>query len=84
MLFIPNVRDIFVTKSTGTSFRKFFLRMTQVGTAFRNPFFPGIGITNTTPLRRNFGSLFAPGTFLKRKIALLNRYPELSKIKYFL
>jgi hypothetical protein len=43
----------------GTPFLKFFLRTTQAGTAFTNLYFPGVGVTNTTPLRPNFGSLFA-------------------------
>jgi hypothetical protein len=43
--------------------RKFFLRTTQAGTAFRNFF----GITNTTPLRPNFGPLYAlRNHFLKK------------------
>jgi hypothetical protein len=43
---------------TGRSYAG-FLR-TQSGKPFRN-LIPGVGITNTTPLRPNFGSLF---TFL--------------------
>jgi hypothetical protein len=40
-----------------TLFHKFFRRM-QAGMVFWN-FVPGIGITNTTPVRPNFESLFA-------------------------
>jgi hypothetical protein len=65
-------RDIFVTESASTSFRKFFLTRTQAGTAFHN-LLPGIGITNTTPLRPNFGSLYALQNllFFYTKMALI-------------
>jgi hypothetical protein len=33
-------------------------------------FFPGIGITNITPLQPNFGSLFASRNLFKRKVGL--------------
>jgi hypothetical protein len=62
-------RDIFVTERLSGS----FLRRAQAGTAFRNLFYPGIGITNTTPLRPNFGSLFAFRNFFERKIVLYIR-----------
>jgi hypothetical protein len=47
-----------VTECARTLFRKFFLRRTEAGTAFRNIFSPWHGTTNTTPLRQNFGSIF--------------------------
>jgi hypothetical protein len=52
-------RCIIVTERAGTMFQKFFLRRTQDGTAFWNLFFPGFDITNTTPVRPNFGPSFA-------------------------
>jgi hypothetical protein len=51
---MPVSRDIFVTEHAGTPFRKFFPEGRKP-----EPFYPGTGITNTTPLRPNFGSLFA-------------------------
>jgi hypothetical protein len=45
----------FETERVETQFQKFFLGGTQVGTAFQNLSFPGIGMTNTNSLRPNLG-----------------------------
>jgi hypothetical protein len=58
---------IFLTECARMPFQKFFLRRMQAGTVFRNPFFPGIGISNTIPLQPNFGSLYISGLFKKKK-----------------
>jgi hypothetical protein len=68
-LIILLLTGIFVMERTGTLFRNHFLRETQPGMAFRN-FFPDIGVINTTPLRPNFGSVFAfRGNFQKKSSA---------------
>jgi hypothetical protein len=53
-----------VTESTGTQFRKLSDAMRNGGPG---PIFPGIGISNTTPLRPNFGSLCVPEPFINEK-----------------
>jgi hypothetical protein len=60
-----------VPEHARTPFRKLFLKRTQTGTGFWNPVFPGVGITNTTCLRPNFGSLFVFQKLFQKKMALV-------------
>jgi hypothetical protein len=71
----------FVTERTGTPLRKFFLRITQAGIAFRNLFFRGIDISNTSILRPNFGSVCVPETILFRKNS--TAYDDVLKLSNF-
>jgi hypothetical protein len=58
-MLLNRTRGIFVMKHAGTTFRKFLLRRMHAGMVFWNLIFPGIGVTNTTLLQHDFGSLFA-------------------------
>jgi hypothetical protein len=69
-------RDTFVTERSAKPFRTFFCQKDASRNDILKPFFPGIDITTTTPLRPKFGSPFASHNLYQNKNSTGHKFPN--------